>query len=104
MWSSLSGGALGRLVILFITASLFWACGKPEPRCVAGTAEGECAHPQACGEGFECRWDICYGGEVKPPDTYFYTDRLMIPTRMIPTRMIPTRGRILRLLGDPDPE
>jgi SAM-dependent methyltransferase len=75
MWSSLSGGVLGRLVILFITASLFWACGKSEPRCVAGTAGCECAHPQACGEGLECRWDICYGGEVKPPDTYFYTDR-----------------------------
>ena len=75
MRSSLSGGALGRLVILLFAASLLWACGKYEPRCVAGTAGCECAHPQACDEGLECRWDICYGGEVTPPDTYFYTDR-----------------------------
>jgi len=75
MRSSLSGGALGRLVILLFAASLFWACGKSESDCVAGTAGCECAHPQACDEGLECRWDICYGGEVTPPDTYFYTER-----------------------------
>ncbi len=74
MRSSLSGGALGRLTILFFASSLLVACSK-SPDCVAGSAGCACAHPQRCDEGLECRWDICYGGSVTTPDTYFYTDR-----------------------------
>ena len=50
---------------------------KGEPPCTAGAAGCECSYPQSCDPGLSCRWDICWGGAVPPPDTYFYTDRAL---------------------------